>query len=482
MTECPLVEYREQFSKTLPARPVADHKIVGQASSPMATNGPKNRFLGGGPKEQRDIPFMIFVGSLVLMLVGVAEFLWSGQGRETWLVVSGTLPFFILTAVLLFGGIGFWLKSDKFSGPELALFVGITLPCSYITLAFAFLWFTDMGHTVIWNSRIQDVTWEEGWIDKADHKDDSDTRHQPSYTIRTAADEMVSTTRSTWLTLVKRFGGQGKVKSERNLMADMEDSRRGANRGSTNRRGSDRDVSDRDGIPEIHTITWDGRESSSVPTSREHIETNYLQAADTSLKIAGVKQDYLPYLVDYPQVTSGQFGQIEFDRVIEQKVKVGGGFHELVDRKLDQALQTLGSKKQCNIVVYVVGTENVGFFQALREHWKEGKKNDICVCIGYTKKKIRWCKIMTYTDRTLFVENLERDVRRLETLDGKGDALVNSILTNINATGDAGYLRKPMADFEFLAPDITMPWLTQALAFLWACVWLSPTIYICIRN
>ena len=88
----------------------------------------------------------------------------------------------------------------------------------------------------------------------------------------------------------------------------------------------------------------------------------------------------------------------------------------------------------------------------------------------------------TYTDRTLFVENLERDVRRLETLDGKGDALVNTILTNINAANDAGYLRKPMADFEFLASDITMPWLTQALAFLWACVWLSPTVYICVRN
>jgi hypothetical protein len=439
----------------------------------MTSNGPKNRFLGGGPKEKQDIPFAIFAGSLVLILVGLGECLWSGQGRETWLVVSGTLPFFILTAVLLIGGIGFWLKSDRFSATELALFVGITLPCSYITLALAFLWFSDLGHTVIWNSRIQNVTWEEAWIDKANGEDESDTHHRPTYTIRTAADEAISTDRGAWLTLVSRFGGRKRVKSERNLMADMEDSRRS---------GSKREWSDRDGIPEIHTITWDGRKNSSVPTSREHIEANYLQAADTSLKIAGVKQDYLPYLVEYPRVTSGRFGQIEFDRVIEQKVEVGGGFHQLVDRQLDQALQTLGSEKQCNIVVYVVGTENVGFFQALREHWQEGKKNDICVCIGYTKKKIQWCKVMTYTDRTLFVENLERDVRRLETLDGKGDALVNIILTNINADNDAGYQRKPMADFEFLASDVTMPWLTQALAFLWACVWVSPTVYICVRN
>jgi len=434
----------------------------------MAMDGRRNRFHGGGPQEKQDIPFAIFVGSLVLMLVGLGDFLWSGQGRETWLVVSGTLPFFILTAFLLIGGIGFWLKSDKFSGMELTLFAGITLPCSYITLAYAFLWFTAMGHTVIWNSRIQDVTWEEGWIDKADRKDESDTHHRPSYTITTAANESISTTKSIWLSLVSRFGGPGKVKSRRNLMADLEEPRSSA--------------SDRDGIPEIHTITWNGREESSVPTSQEHIESNYLQAADTSLKISGVKQNFLQYLVEYPRVTSGKFGQIDFDRVIEQKVTVGGTFHGLVDRKLDQALQALGSKKQCNIVVYVVGTENVGFFQALREHWQEGKKNDICVCIGYTKKKIQWCKVMTYTDRTLFVENLERDVRHLETLDGKGDELVNIILSNINAADDAGYLRKPMADFEFLAADVTMPWLTQAFAFLWACVWLSPTLYICVRN
>ena len=110
----------------------------------MTLDDRRNRFLAG----DRDIPFAIFLGSLVLILAGLGDFLWSGQGRETWLVVSGTLPFFILTAFLLIGGIGFWLKSDKFSGMELTLFAGITLPCSYITLAYAFLWFTAMGQEV----------------------------------------------------------------------------------------------------------------------------------------------------------------------------------------------------------------------------------------------------------------------------------------------------------------------------------------------
>jgi hypothetical protein len=89
---------------------------------------------------------------------------------------------------------------------------------------------------------------------------------------------------------------------------------------------------------------------------------------------------------------------------------------------------------------------------------------------------------MTYTDHTMFVENLERDVRHLETLEGKGDALVKVILSNINAAGDAGYLRKPMADYEFLASDVEMPWYTLTGSFLWACAWLSCTVMICIRD
>ena len=433
----------------------------------MSSVSRPNRFLGGGPRGRQDFLFWMFLGSLGLMGVGLLYLLASGQGRETWLVVSGTMPFYILAVLILIGGILLWYKLEEFSAAELVVFVFITVPCSYATLALAFLWFTDLGHVVIWNSKVRSVVWKEAWIDRADGEDDSDTSHGPTYNIMTMANESISTTKGVWLAYVQRNGGQRRVSSIRNLNADAEDWGAG---------------SDGDRVPEIHTIKWDGREESEVATSNEHIEANYLQAAETSLKIQGVKQNYLEYLVDYPRVTSGQFGNIYFDRVIEQKTKVGGSFHQLVDRKLDKALQTLGSKKQCNIVVYVVGTENVGFFQALREHWQEGKKNDICVCIGYTRKKISWCQVMTFTDHTMFVENVERDVRHLETLEGKGEALVKVILSNINAPGDAGYLRKPMADFEFLASDVQMPWYTQVLSFLWACAWLSPTVIICVRK
>lgn len=433
----------------------------------MTPGNRRNRFLGGGPQGKQDFLFWMFLGSLGLMAVGLVYILQSGQGRETWLVVSGTLPFYILASLILVGGILLWFTSDNFSGMELILFVFIAMPCSYVTLALASLWFTELGQVVIWNSQVQEMAWKEAWVERANDEEDSDTRHGPEYNIRTKADETISTTRDVWIAFVQRNGGQRRVNSQRITAFNAEEL------------GSD---SDRDGIPETHSITWDGREDSAIPTSTEHVEANYMQAADTSLKVQGVKQNYVDFLVEYPRVTSGKYGNIDFDRVIEQKTKVGGNFHQLVDRQLDKALQTLGSQKQCNIVVYVVGTENVGFFQALREHWQEGKKNDICVCIGYTQEKIRWCQVMTYTDHALFVENLERDVRHLETLENMGNALVKVILKNINAPDAAGYLRKPMADFEFLASDVSIPWYTQMFSFLWACVWLSWTVIICVRD
>lgn len=427
----------------------------------------RNRFLGGGPQGKNDVLFKVFLASIALIIAGFVHILWTGQGRETWLVVSGTMPFYIITALIVVGGIVWWYKHENFTGGELGLFVGIAVPCSYITLALVFLWFTELGHTVIWNSKVKEVVWTEAYIDEASDEDDSDTHYAASYDIETAAGESISTTKAVWSAYVAHFGGQRRVSSRRNLMADDEDWGAG---------------SDGDGVPEIHTIMWDRRKETEVPTSNEHLEANYVQAADTSLKVQGVKERFLDYLVEYPRVTSGRYGPIYFDRVIELKTKVGGTFHRLVDARLDEALQTLGSQKQCNIVVYIVGTEDVGFFQAVREHWKEGKKNDICVCIGYTQEKIHWCKVMAYTDHAMFVENLERDVRHLKTLNSKGDALVDVILKHVTSPGDAGYLRKPMADFEFLASDVKMAWYIQLLAFVWASVWLLPTVAICIRD
>jgi hypothetical protein len=427
----------------------------------------RNRFLGGGPHGKNDVLFKIFLGSLGLIILGFVHILVTKQGRETWLVVSGTMPFYIITSAILIGGIYWWYSHEEFTGSELVFFSSIAIPCSYVTLALAFLWFTNLGHIVIWNSSVREVTWEEAWVDEADDEDDTDTHHSASYDITTMAKESIPTTKAVWFAYVERFGGQGRVNSRTNIWADDEDWGSG---------------SDGDGTAEIHSITWDGKKESKIPTSNEHIEANYLIAADTSLKIQGVKEGYADYLVPYPRVTTGTYGPVYFDRIIEQKAKVGGGFDQLVDKKLDEALQTLGSQKQCNIVVYIVGTADIGFFQALREHWQEGKKNDICVCIGYTQKKINWCRVMAYTDHTEFKRTLECEVRDLETLEGKEGTFVDTILKRIKAPGDKGYLRKPMADFEFLASDVKMPWYIQFLAFAWAGVWLLPTVAICIRD
>ncbi|MED5448639.1 MAG: hypothetical protein VYA62_10470, partial [Planctomycetota bacterium] len=79
----------------------------------MTSFGQSNRFLGGGPQGKQDFLFKMFLGSLGMMAAGLVYLVFTGHGRETWLVVSGTMPFYILASLVLILGIGLWVKQDN---------------------------------------------------------------------------------------------------------------------------------------------------------------------------------------------------------------------------------------------------------------------------------------------------------------------------------------------------------------------------------
>ncbi|MCB0355176.1 MAG: hypothetical protein KDD64_16705, partial [Bdellovibrionales bacterium] len=193
---------------------------------------------------------------------------------------------------------------------------------------------------------------------------------------------------------------------------------------------------------------------------------NYVQASESVLAVNGAITGFDGLLKDYPRVEDGTFGEIYFDRVVQGGTSLSSHFCRIVDETLDTALRSMGSQYECNIIVYPVATSDIGFYEALRVHWQNGNKNDIVVCIGYLNNSVQWCRVMAWTDHKLFLEKLETRVRELETLEGKGELLAATILDQIRAPGDAGYLRKPMADYAFLASDIRMP--------LWAYLILVP--------
>jgi hypothetical protein len=216
-------------------------------------------------------------------------------------------------------------------------------------------------------------------------------------------------------------------------------------------------------IPEVHKISWDNKIETRVPTAIEHRYVNFLRASDSVLKVHGAMGGYERLLSDYPRTTNQGLGPISVFRVISKGVELPPGFAEQVDKLLDDELCTLGASKECNVMCYFVGTDRVGFFEALREKWQLGKKNDIVVVVGCSKTNIQWCRVMALTDRKLFLEKLEQRVRSIGDISKKEVEFVNAICDQVKASGDAGFLRKPMSDFDYLAASVRLPWWAEVL-------------------
>jgi hypothetical protein len=113
----------------------------------------------------------------------------------------------------------------------------------------------------------------------------------------------------------------------------------------------------------------------------------------------------------------------------------------------------LGKKKQVNIILVITNADDSAYIHALEEAWLGGKKNDFVVVIGTPHHpKIKWVRVMSWTR----VEELKIAVRdrlqELGTLDKRDE-----ILAVIREEVAAKFVRRPMADFEYLNAEIRPP-------------------------
>lgn len=427
-----------------------------------------SRFAGTGSSEDDKLLIRLFALSVIAVIAMYGWLIYSRNFGPTWLVSTSTFPLYLTTVVVWLWGIFWWRKNPNFSKPELAFYMSYTVIAVYPTVCMGFMYLTDLGDIEVWNGTAQRVVWTEAHYTESTDKDGnkSKTHYSASYSIKTSNDESVSTDKETFETYVRHWGGWGRISTSRLWSAD----------------GEDWPGSNHNGIPEEHTVSWDGNLTTRVPTAVEHRYANYLKASDSVEKIRGIAGGWKSHLVEYPRVHSGTMGNIYFNRVIMAGTQVPGNFQNVVQHELTEALCTLGARKECNILVYVVGTDQVGFYQALQEKWNMGKKNDIVVCIGHVNNEIQFCRVLTWSKHQLFIEKLEAGVRDLGTLNGKGSELCKVILSQISAPGDAGYLRRPMKELAYLAADVKMPIWAYMLVSLGGCVIMVPTILLAVKD
>ena len=181
------------------------------------------------------------------------------------------------------------------------------------------------------------------------------------------------------------------------------------------------------------------------PYSITHNYTNYIQAVDASVfNFNFVGHQFDSMIPKYPL-------NIYDYQYIDRAFAMGVNVPDLKewDYGIGMIAKDLGPKKQANVIVIFVNTEDHAYMQALRSAWLGGKKNDIVVVIATPKyPEIAWADVLSWSDSELFKVELKDAIHNLGTVDRE------KILTLIHDKTLAGFQRKHMRDFKYLEWEI----------------------------
>ena len=216
----------------------------------------------------------------------------------------------------------------------------------------------------------------------------------------------------------------------------------------------DWDVSSTVGGFSIDTIDRQGlreppRWTSTVigePVSVDHSYENYVKAAPGTLfRHQGLTEKYAATLPENPQHI---YDYWHLNRLVT--VGVGVDNPALWNSALMDLNADLGAPKQANIIVVLVKDMPQDWYYALEEKWIGGKKNDVVLVVGVDGDlKPQWATVMAWTTNELFKVKLRDDVMNDPIL--TKDAVIADLRTNVSQY----FVRKPMADFQYLESEIT---------------------------
>lgn len=193
------------------------------------------------------------------------------------------------------------------------------------------------------------------------------------------------------------------------------------------------------------------------PASVASSFTNYVKATPSSLFHSNDQSNHP--IPAYPGVHS-------FYKV-NRVISVGnvGNRQTIIDLNgaLNDALKSLGKKKQVNIIVVVTRINDPTYKFAVENAWLGGKKNDVVVFLGVNGDDITWADAMTWAKNAgneLFVVKLR------DRLIAAGKFESNTIADAITSTITTDFTRPKMADYEYLIDDIEISTWSLLVALL----------------
>lgn len=176
------------------------------------------------------------------------------------------------------------------------------------------------------------------------------------------------------------------------------------------------------------------------PVSSTHWYRNWLKAVPDSV----LRTDMPPSNITYPNAV---FDYYRINRLVVDGVDIPDPTKQSINNKISQALIDRGKAKQVNIVIVVTNRPSA-FAQQLKGEWINGKKNDQIVVVGVSSfPHIDWVEAFGWSANDMINIKIRDDIRQYGTLD---ETIVDIIASNI----DKYWIRKPMAEFAYLAEEI----------------------------
>jgi hypothetical protein len=202
----------------------------------------------------------------------------------------------------------------------------------------------------------------------------------------------------------------------------------------------------------------------TIPTSQPHSYENYVRAAKSNVIHTKVPQANIDLLVkskklrEYPSIYRSDYGSIRLNRIIDTTGLVKNK-KEYLD-ELNMLSVRIGRMKKANPIIYFTN-EDRDFKDALEQYWSKGKKNDITLILGLDSNgKVAWSDVITYTNSTDFIVDMQNKFKDMNATDSKG------ILGVFNKYIMSSYIRKPMKEFAYLKDNISLEWYWQLIVFL----------------
>lgn len=193
------------------------------------------------------------------------------------------------------------------------------------------------------------------------------------------------------------------------------------------------------------------------PTAVEHGFTNYIKASPESiLNRQGAAEKFRGSIPPYP----GVYDHYRARRFLFVGLTPPADV-EVLDNGLDEINADLGARKQVDMIVIVVKTDDQAYIEALSEAWLGGKKNDLVIAIGAPRfPELAWAAVMSWSQSEEMKLSIRDRIMDLGNFDGQ------KVLGIIRQEAASKFVRRPMSDFEYLMANVEPPAWSLILIFV----------------